>query len=293
MAATGFEISVELPSAPRRPLGLLADALTPTTFTDAELKGNPNRWILGATFVPWGCSDLSAGPNDCDPESYSATGFPTEVTQPSFLLWDALQCTTLSGVGDIMDGRIVTRLRDLASAAVASELLSGTASGGDGLADVATSPTDVPFGWPALSPVDALTVIEEELADRLHGLQGMIHVTPGLLHRLTVLGGVVRDDQLWYTPTGHVVVADAGYVGAPAPTGEGAAAVGEAWIYASGPVFYTSDDPELLGADNQEVVNMDRNIRRRFGLSHGLLLFEPCPVTAVLVNLGIYGIGGS
>jgi hypothetical protein len=176
---------------------------------------------------------------------------------------------------------------------VASELLSGAASGGMSLSSEATSPADVPFGWPALSPGDALTVLEEELATRLNGLQGMIHVSPGLLAQLTVMGGTTREGDMWLTQTGHVVVADAGYAGAPAPSGEATAAVGECWAYASGPVFYASDDPRLLGADNQEIVNMSRNIRRRFGMAHGLLVFEPCPVTAVLVNMGIYGIGGS
>jgi len=273
VAATGYEPEVLIPAPIRRDHGLLLTCAF--RLPDSAFRVNGvNRMPLGVKFIPWGCEGLQVFPADCDPVEKETNDLPEFVTQPAFTVVDALECTVLSGVERDFDLRISTRLRTRMSHVFAQELLYGSASGGENLADSANVLTAG-----ATNLLEALSMVEMALARELQGEVGMIHVTPRGLTLLNSLDAVAMMDSKWYTATGHIVVADSGYGDDIAPVGESTVA-GAEWMYGSGPVYYGITDPELIGENDHTTLNRSRNIRERIGEAMGIVLFDPCPVVA-------------
>jgi len=87
-------------------------------------------------------------------------------------------------------------------------------------------------------PYDAaegLGVLESALADCLRGSAGVIHVPQVVLPSLAANGLVKSQGALLRTAAGNTVAVGSGYPGT-APNGD-APSSGQAWIYATGPVF--------------------------------------------------------
>lgn len=95
----------------------------------------------------------------------------------------------------------------------------------------------------AVSPASAVAYLEDAIA--VTGIEGVIHLTKAVVGYLgasffTSSGGILR------TASGTPVVAGTGYPGPASgdgtptifPTGGAAAAAGQSWCYASGPVLY-------------------------------------------------------
>jgi hypothetical protein len=85
------------------------------------------------------------------------------------------------------------------------------------------------------------------------------------------------------TPNGHIVVSDAGYYQPAPPSGQAAATAGTDWVYASGPVWWQASDMMGLGAGS-ETYKFSRNEIHRWISGYGILVFDPCPVTAALAT---------
>ncbi len=91
------------------------------------------------------------------------------------------------------------------------------------------------------------------------------------------------EDNAFFTKQGHKVVADSGYVDMPQPAGA-ASGVNEEWIYATGPMWYASSGLKLTGDAPTDVFNYRVNEVRQWLEGYGIFVFDPCPVTAVLVT---------
>jgi hypothetical protein len=266
--------SVDLAPSPL-PRGMLLDIIP-------EWDANGVRWFAdGVRWEPFDYGTLRrASVNACSPATHGATqrGCLDYVTALPFALEDAYATSTMN-VADGDGGGMVARWELLRSAAFATELITGSASGGRSLSSDATAPTGVPFGSPATTALNALSVMESHLAEVMQGGRGYIHVSPALLPLLVDHLRLVGDR--WETPTGHIVVADAGYVNAAAPDGEAASAAGEDWIYASGPVRWQYREGVGGGEPYVDITTNDVLMQMT---GYGILLFEPEPVTAVLVS---------
>lgn len=169
--------------------------------------------------------------------------------------------------------RLDERWNAMLSEQVAAELMSGSVTGtSPSLQDSATTLTTG-----AVDAKGALARIEKGLAERLHGAQGIVHLSPEAMHWGDVTGAIVRDPQTdkLYTKTGHLVSADAGYVGAP-PTGTSASGTTH-WVYGSGPVGYQIGPPRRIG---QVIPDIQRNIITGRVIAECVLAFDPCPVVA-------------
>lgn len=295
--ATGRESHIVLPAGPVQPRRLL-DSISRIPTSGSE------RWLDGVTWEPTKCRALTV-----DNEDACATGdiVLTPVTcdawetQLPFRLTDAMSATTLDLTPDEVGSRLSAFYNRAVSAAFAKELISGAASGGMSLSSEATAPNGAAFGDAATPIWNALTILEEEIAERLQGGAGFIFLTPGLLAQARLSYGLTLVDSRWKdsygralvegrweTPSGNIVISDAGFLNPPPPTGQTASGAGEDWMYASGPVFFESTAPSSVG-NPTESLNFTRNTFTRYVQGYGILVFDPCPVTAVLASYALEG----
>ena len=87
----------------------------------------------------------------------------------------------------------------------------------------------------------------------------------------------------WYTATGHLVVADAGYVG-PNPA-DGVVTAGAPYLYGSGPVFFKLYPNVTIVGQPWENFDYTRDNFRVDVEQYGIAFFEPCSVVAAAVDL--------
>jgi hypothetical protein len=92
-----------------------------------------------------------------------------------------------------------------------------------------------PGGTAALNAYVGLSYLEEAIGDTARG--GMIHATPAATATWFTSFPLFQQEitSTLYTPNGTPVVAGGGYKGAT-PFGQAAAAAGQSWVYATGPV---------------------------------------------------------
>lgn len=272
---------IDVNSVVRRPHGLLLDAAQ--RIPDSLLSSTGTvRWALsGVTWVTWGCTNIDTDVVGCDKTNIKTLeDFAAIETQKAFLLVDGIRCSTLSSIPDTMDQRLTKRLDVYASAAFAVELMRGTNGGPNSFK---TNETTI-ISNTARSLRLAFADMETFLADKLHGAQGLIHVTPAAMV-LAVADGMVRFvDGVWQTATGHLVVGDAGYTG-DAPTGVASTATDVDFLYASGPIYYAISNIDPVGKRNHESTDMTRNVHQFFSERYGLIAFDPCAVGAVRTTL--------
>lgn len=266
---------IDITGLERRPYALLLDVAR--NLSDPGIP----RWALsGVKWIPLGCDGLTVTSDGCDVTlNKELGGFEDEVEQTPFLMLASIACSTLGSDPEYMDKVITERLDVYASAAFATELMVGTNGGPNSFASTATV-----VGGGTRTLALAFADLETWLAAQLHGARGVIHVTPGTLALAAAVGLVLFTNGRWVTATGHDVVADAGYTGAP-PEGEAANGTDEVFLYASGPVYYEITPTKKVGMRNHESTNMGRNIHEFFSERYGLVLFDPCAVGAVRADL--------
>lgn len=288
MAATGLEVAIDLAGPRPRTQGTLLSKARRIP-AEALSQAGVNRLPAGIEWLPWGDGGVTAEEVGCAVVyDKQARELPGLVYQPSFLIWDALTCSNLSGMLDELWDRIDHNLDVQMSYAFASQL-EDAAQGGIGLigADNYVGTTDYrpEVVTTAASSVQlAIALLEDFLAEKLRGGLGVIHLTPGL-YSIAVAFGLV-DSMLSTTPTGHAVVGDAGHSGQDTPTGGSAPGTGEAWAYATGDVWYAvAAQPRMLEAESGEGYQfIRRNTDRPLGEAYGLLAFDPNILGAALVS---------
>ena len=143
----------------------------------------------------------------------------------------------------------------------------------------------------------ALACVEQGLAETLYGQQGMVHVTPSVLQHLAARAYVRQDGNVWVTPMGHVVVADAGYSGSGP---DGAPASTSQWMYGTsfiqirlGPVEIipgTLDDARGLAAAMDRQLN---DIVVYAGRLAGYQWSNHCAHIAAEVDIPVCLVGGA
>ena len=247
-----------------------------------------NRWAAGVKFQPRDCRPLTLGKSVwyCDGTDDLAAGTDCVafVEQYAFSIEDALRDTTMGA--QVTDIRELLRARydEMLSWAFASTLV-GLNSGFDGLTLPSTAHAPDGGYGAGTAMVKALAILENELADTLHGAVGMIHMSPGALLVANAGGALEVSGSEVRTPTGHRVVADAGYFKAAAPSGQsGSTANTSEWIYASGPIQYEASAYTVLGDDSNMGLDPFHNKVELQSQSQGIFIFDPCAVTAVLAT---------
>lgn len=284
-----LDIDLPLPQ-PRTRATLLAsiDELPHTSMADDENERwlNGDAWVANTLRDPKFGSTLDAcGPLDVNGD---AQGLPAPpLTAAGFRVFDGITTSTLNAVtGDALREGLLKRSVNWLSWAFARQLATGSATGASNnlkAAAAGTPPATVPYGSLATPVYNAFAILETHLASKIHNGVGTIHIPPGMLQIAVDCCSLERDGDRYYTQLGNLVVADGGYYSMPAPNGATAAANGEDWIYATGPVFYRMVAPEIVGGELNQV-DIRTNDRTMWIEAYGLVVFDPEVTTAVLAS---------
>lgn len=256
----------------------------------AALAADNDRWRLdGVTWSSRSCEDL-AGASDigCDAttlnklatETRGAEDYPAQPVQLGFLVWDAIRCSTLSNDYERMVAEGAEKFALWVGSVIAEEAITAAASTGAGLASSAT----VLAGQNTV--VAAVGRLEQWLGTVIGNGRGYLHMSQLVLAHAVAEGVVEMRDGGYRTPSGHVVVADAGYQHAVmVPDGEPAPIADEPWIFATGPVFVRATTPEPLTNYAHEAILFSENVIDVITEAYAIVVFEPCAVAATQVLL--------
>lgn len=241
------------------------------------ITGEVDRWLNGVNVYPY----PSALPGLWDPCSAGTTRTKAEGEgEPlpmfaSFVVYLPISCTAMS-IGDPEEfaGRAEIAMRAVESYAVEKQLVSG-----DG---VATNPyledaaVTILASGAAVSPAAALSYLEDAIGATAK--QGMIHATPSVVSQWF---DQTRDDSPLVTVNGTRVAAGDGYIGSR-PTGGSAAAAGQSWAYATGPVEVRHSN--VLMPDISEVLDRTNNDVTFRAERYALVEWDTVLQAAVLVD---------
>ena len=122
--------------------------------------------------------------------------------------------------------------------------------------------------------------LDDALGDCLKGARGMLHVTPRLLAQQVAAFAVQKAGNLWVTPMGNIVVADAGYPGT-APSGQETSA-GNEWAFATGMVDIRLGEVFVTAPADGFHHRSNTNELRASRLA--AVAVDPCCLLAIQVN---------
>lgn len=247
-----------------------------------DVLGQPNLWCEDPddeTPLPWAGEDYEFP--DSTPAEFGSFSVVTAEQAPADFRYEWLR------------RRASERMRAQWSAAVARELMTGELSGNPSLQNsvdqqvvAATALANVPF-------------VMEDVIATFGNIELAIHMDPGTFTYLAGSWEIEQDDaesaedpnnRPFRTPTGHVVIADAGYKPHAgddfAPEGQTTSASSR-WIYAS-PLPRVWLGPERYIGD--ETANFDRETNKTHVILErsALVAFDLCPVVAVQVDVPDY-----
>jgi hypothetical protein len=273
---------------PRKPprYGLLV-ASPPVDVTGWEL------W--GITWNPEQCGQSGRRSSGCNGNTAALVPFdnPETVNADPFVVYAADDCTALQLRRD-WEGRARRQLNATRSFEIANELWEGTLATADGLDNLVL--TDAAAGDTLTNGgtdiVTAIACLESGLANCLHGGQGMIHLTPQALAKAASEFVVRREGNLWYSPSDHVVVADAGYTG----TGPGGVAAGATqWAYATDMIRVELGEQRTVpdAANLFAYMDLDTNHVTIFAQQWAMYTSDRCCLAAVEISLPVCLIGGA
>lgn len=210
------------------------------------------RWINGATIYPYPV-DLPGHYDPCSAGTFrvkdEGTGVPLPVFA-TFVVYLPITCTAMGmGDPDEFSNRAEIAMNAVESYAIEQQLSQGTG--------IATNPyfddaaVDILASGAAVTPAVGLSYLEDAIGQT--GKQGMIHGTPATVSQWFSQD---RDPMPLLTVNGTRVVSGGGYYGAR-PSGGSAAAAGQAWAFATGPVEVRHSPVAVM--DIKEVLDRTTN----------------------------------
>lgn len=278
--------------------GLLVAAQT--TIADGE-------WAIdGVTFDPEQCGNSGRVQIECrgNTAEMDANTRPASVTADPFLVYASDRCSPFGFAAADYVARATRQLEATQSFEVAGELWDGTlrdaADAEDAITDnpalTDTTSDTLTSTSGEVSPVVALGMLEQGLAECSRGRRGMIHVTPQVLVALVAESAVRIEGGQFISPLGNIVVADAGYSG----DGPGGTAAGSTqWAYATGMIAVRLSTPIITPrniTDAQELagrLNRDDNTIDVYAQRVALVQWDECCHLAAEINLAVPAVGGA
>ena len=261
--ATGMEANITIPLR-KRPHGLLIQNASPLGSI---------RWRAGVVVEPIGCEGFSVAEADyCDweaeplDESFATGDSPTFAP---FSIYGTETCQSLTTDIDLINSRLDARWE-----VMVSEQLGARLEG-----EMATYASVVTTG--PINSFILVSMVEQDLAQALHGGLGYVHMSPGVL--AAVQEYLQFRDGNWETPSGHIVISDPGYTGLPPVGGSGDdpdQPAGTEWVYTSGTIAYALGEPRKPDAA-VEYLDRSRNTITGRIIADAILAFEPCAVSAI------------
>lgn len=247
-----------------RPVGGILAAARPTGAAE---------WWRGVKFTSGQClAPQNYGPCASDDAvQKEEQNLSTEAEFQAFSILQAVKCSTLGRTAiDVFAGQALDVTREFG---VASELLTGAATGNPSLGDATTLTA-------ASDPAAALGCLEQVASLALSGRMAFIHVTPAIGTALLAAAAIWSNGapRRWYTAAGNTVVISPGYDGRQ--PGAGAPGAGDPlYMYATGEVY-----AEVGSADQREIlqsVERSQNTIQATAEDTAIVLFDPCFVVAI------------
>jgi hypothetical protein len=300
MAITGFEVEVPAPPLVRRGRGLLLQSLLPLALSSdrptdpGSREFDPGTRVQGGIqFCKVGCAGLSVWQDDGCTEVQNPLDNPADDGGELFssFVVSADEQSPANFDETWIGSRLSARMSTMISAQLASELQTGALTGNPSLQTSATNVVS------AVTPIaEAMYVLEDILAD-YDDLAFFVHMDPGTFALFDRDNDFSRNDAGEYvTPTGHIVIADAGLNGALGPVdpdNPGGAAIvtaaNGAWIYASLPVVGWMGEERPVGTLSGRF-DRERNTRVDGVIRPALVAFDPCVVVAIQVARPTYSV---
>lgn len=294
MAAFGSaRKTIEIARPAQRPWGTLITSVQRGIISAAVNPANePDNyiWGAGAVLVGEACGLFEVSPIECEMPLFTGDSeWGDNFVFDPLLVWSSRICGVLSGRTEEVLPAAIRQVEEQIGYALAQELYHGSTTGNPA---IRKDPTVISTSG-AVAISDVLCVLEREIAMSWGNLQALIHVSPGILAKLAAVEAIDRldgpgEDGRWYTPTGHVVIGDAGYDGA-APiiddVDPGSNDTGEEYVYATGPVAWDYGPEQTFGPSDIGTANARENRMRGFAQRPALAVFDPsCLHLALLVE---------
>jgi len=132
-----------------------------------------------------------------------------------------------------------------------------------------SQPTPEPVGEAALARVDAY------LTHILANGRGLLHMSPTMFSYIVAAfpGWLNREGNVWISPNGHSVVADAGYTGAAKAAAAGALLA--EWIFATGPMEVVLGPIDATPPDSPEAFTHATNDYVLYAQRDVIVMWEP------------------
>lgn len=202
----------------------------------ANVVVDEERWQAGIEWAPENCAGGGAIGVDCfgsTPDMPVPDENPGIASADPFVVWGADKCSTIGWQARDYEGRARRMLEATQSFSVAREFWDGAITLADSLINTPLTDAAADTVTAAAGPVgivEALGLLDGALGECGKGRRGMIHMTTQAFVHARAAYAVELAGQVWITPNGTVVVADAGYTGS-GPNGEDPGAT--QWMYAT------------------------------------------------------------
>lgn len=259
MATTGLGPVVQLPAPVIRPVGTFLNTVPEVRWED--------RYALGVRFQTTDFADLSyegipsGGPCVDINTNITPRDFTDTEDQGAFSILDAVTCSSIGKTYEELNADLRQHWNLTISEAVARQAMYGTSGGPHYFA------ADAVDASTATTVYHAIAELEERLATSIGNVQGMIHMAPSALVYGVINGTVNRRGDVYYSPGGHIVVADAGYQAVESST--------TSVIYATGPVWFALSSPASRAADDWEFNDWTHNDLLSLEQAFGIILYDP------------------
>lgn len=214
--------------------GLLQAAAAPASGVRI-VPDEDERWINGAQVYPYpvNAAEIWDACRSGSGSAVKAEGEPRPLPEfGAMTVYLADTCTAFQVTDqEEFRARAAQVMAAVEGAAIEKEFLTGDDMGLNPY--LSDGNGTFPNGSAATSARNALALLDAEIAKS--GRQGVIHLSPQtavfLKHYL------VRDNEIWHSPNGNVVVNGFGYVDGATPLGHAAPGSDtEDWAYATGPI---------------------------------------------------------
>jgi hypothetical protein len=263
-----------LPVAP--PRGLLT---VPGVLQDA----GDDRWMNGVAV--WGYPEGQAELWDpCGTGTYETKTDESTFSTPDFAAFVAYLPITCSSFTVASDPEGFAQRAEAALDAIISFAVEKALSQGVPLLAnpyLADAGVTFPGGVGALTPYVGLSYLEEAIGDTAR--MGVIHATPAVTAAWFTSFPLFQQDitSTLYTPNGTPVASGGGYKGAT-PFGGAAAAAGQSWVYATGPVRAFVQSEVTLNI--KDVLDRSDNVVTFRAEKYALVEWDTALQAAVLID---------
>jgi hypothetical protein len=206
---------------------------------------NGDDWMQGVRWAP----EQTLGGGVLALDCFGSTDSMTPDTNSGwaeaepFSVWAEDHCSTFGFLARDYEARALRQLEAMQSFQVAHEFWTGDLAQSASLDNHWLTEDPKILTSTALAPAEALAIVDMGLGQMLGGRRGMIHVSMQVLDELAVNDAITLNGQLWLSPAGTPIVADAGYPGDEPDAGDADA---HQWIYGTSMVQYRLGEVMLV-----------------------------------------------